>query len=63
MNFHLEDNKTKIKVFTTIPDTLFGASFIAISVDHPITKNFENDGENGKQSINSRRFDIRPHAV
>ena len=33
----------KIKVFTTRPDTIFGASFIALSVDHPISKNFEKD--------------------
>ena len=33
----------KIKVFTTRPDTIFGASFIALSVDHPVAKNFEND--------------------
>ena len=31
----------KIKVFTTRPDTIFGASFIALSVDHPVAKNFE----------------------
>ena len=28
----------KIKIFTTRPDTIFGASFIALSVDHPISK-------------------------
>ena len=33
----------KIKVFTTRPDTIFGASFIAVSIDHPIAKNFEKD--------------------
>jgi len=33
----------KIKVFTTRPDTIFGASFIALSVDHPVAKNFKND--------------------
>jgi len=31
----------KIKVFTTRPDTIFGASFIALSVDHPVAKSFE----------------------
>ena len=31
----------KIKIFTTRPDTIFGASFIALSVDHPLSKNFE----------------------
>jgi len=31
----------KIKIFTTRPDTIFGASFIALSLDHPATKIFE----------------------
>jgi len=34
-----------IKCFTTRPDTLFGFSFLAMSVDHPISKHFENDPE------------------
>ncbi|MDC9822416.1 leucine--tRNA ligase [Devosia sp. ZB163] len=29
---------TSIEVFTTRPDTIFGASFIAISADHPLAK-------------------------
>ena len=43
INFELENNENKIKVFTTRPDTLFGASFVAASVDHPIAKKFEKD--------------------
>ena len=45
INFKIDKkNKLrKIKVFTTRPDTIFGASFIALSVDHPISKNFENN--------------------
>jgi len=34
-----------IKCFTTRPDTLFGFSFLAVSVDHPISKYFENNPE------------------
>jgi len=34
-----------IKCFTTRPDTLFGFSFLALSVDHPLSKHFENDPE------------------
>ena len=32
-----------IKCFTTRPDTLFGFSFLAISVDHPISKFFKDN--------------------
>ncbi len=32
-----------IKCFTTRPDTLFGFSFLAVSVDHPISKHFEDN--------------------
>ena len=32
------DNQQDITVYTTRPDTLFGASFLAISADHPIAK-------------------------
>jgi len=39
----LTNNKEKIKIFTTRPDTIFGASFIAIAPDHPFTKFFEED--------------------
>jgi len=35
----------KIKCFTTRPDTLFGFSFLAISVDHPIAKYFEKNND------------------
>ena len=35
----------KIKIFTTRPDTIFGASFIAIAPDHPFTENFAADKE------------------
>ncbi len=31
---------SEIKCFTTRPDTLFGMSFLAVSVDHPISKYF-----------------------
>src|SRR6056300_691880 len=43
INFKLSNQNKLIKVFTTRPDTIFGASFLALSVDHPFSKNFEND--------------------
>ena len=38
INFPIHNSKELLKVFTTRPDTIFGASFIALSVDHPIQK-------------------------
>ena len=38
----INDNKN-IRVFTTRPDTIFGASFLAVSVDHPICSDFFNN--------------------
>ena len=45
VNFKIETAKNikEIKCFTTRPDTLFGMSFLALSIDHPISKYFEND--------------------
>ncbi len=35
----------EIKCFTTRPDTLFGFSFLALSVDHPLSRFYENNNE------------------
>ena len=45
INFKIEnsDNIKEIKCFTTRPDTLYGLSFLALSVDHPISNNYVND--------------------
>ena len=43
VDFKIEGNLPikNIKCFTTRPDTLFGFSFLALSVDHPLSKHFE----------------------
>ena len=45
VNFKVEgdDAIKNIKCFTTRPDTLFGFSFLALSIDHPIAKFYEKD--------------------
>ena len=42
INFKIQGNLpiNAIKCYTTRPDTLFGFSFLAVSVDHPISKFF-----------------------
>ncbi len=42
INFELVDTNQKVNIFTTRPDTIFGATFIALSVDHELSKNFLN---------------------
>ena len=39
------DKIRKISCYTTRPDTLFGMSFLALSVDHPVSKLFEEDSK------------------
>ena len=47
INFKIESKKEikEIKCYTTRPDTLFGMSFLAVSIDHPIAKFYENEPE------------------
>ena len=47
VNFEVQGNLPikEISCFTTRPDTLFGLSFFAVSVDHPLSKFYENDPE------------------
>jgi leucyl-tRNA synthetase len=47
VNFKIKSEKqiNEIKCYTTRPDTLFGMSFIALSIDHPIAKFYSDDPE------------------
>jgi len=51
VKFKIESDKPidSIKCYTTRPDTLFGLSFLALSIDHPLSKFYEND-------INFKKF-------
>ena len=45
ISFQIESNQSikEIKCYTTRPDTLFGMSFLALSVDHPISEFYSNN--------------------
>ena len=45
IKFKIEGNEKikNVECYTTRPDTLFGMSFLALSIDHPIAKFYEND--------------------
>ena len=58
INFNVSESEKNIKIFTTRPDTLFGATFIAISPDHPISNKLsEENGEIKKFILNSKNED------
>jgi len=47
IDFKIEGNTSvkTVKCYTTRPDTLFGFSFLAVSIDHPISEFFKNNPE------------------
>ena len=51
INFKLEQNGQILTTFTTRPDTLFGVSYIAISINHSLAKELSNDNNAIKEFI------------
>ncbi|OUS04141.1 leucine--tRNA ligase [Rhodobacterales bacterium 52_120_T64] len=50
------DGFDELEVYTTRPDTLFGASFAAISADHPLAKALESDPKVAAFNAECRRM-------
>ena len=49
INFQLAETEQKLKIFTTRPDTIFGATFKAISIDHFLCTKFSNNHGDGDE--------------
>ena len=45
IEFKIEELPNKIKIFTTRPDTIYGATFIAISINHPLVHQLIKESE------------------
>ena len=52
INFELTENSKKIKIFTTRPDTIYGATFIALSPEHEISVNLSKKNKSVNNFIN-----------
>ena len=48
VDFPVAGRTEKIRVFTTRPDTLFGATYMVIAPDHPLTLSLAGDGERAR---------------
>ena len=59
IDFKIKNEEEVIKIFTTRPDTIYGASFIAISINHALVTNFIEGEEiiNIKEKFNKIEYD------
>ncbi len=63
INFQISNSDEKINVFTTRPDTIFGASFLALSVDHSLSKKFLKDKDFQKFKIDCNKTGTTEEAL
>ena len=73
IQFHIKDTSKYIEIFTTRPDTIFGATFIALSINHEfargcfdenkiseLQKEFTDAGEKEKIGLFLNRYCVHP---
>lgn len=46
INFHIKDTDDMLRVYTTRPDTLFGATYMVIAPEHPLIQKYKDQIEN-----------------
>ncbi len=51
IDFEVSENNSKIKIFTTRPDTIYGATFIALSSEHELVIKISKNNDNLKRFI------------
>ncbi len=54
VNFKLKDKDETLTVYTTRPDTLFGATYMVISPEHPLIEKYKADIENYDEAAGYR---------
>ena len=55
IDFPLEGGMSKIKVFTTRQDTLFGATFMSLAAEHPLALQLATDAQRPQVRPSSTR--------
>lgn len=54
VDFAISGKEEKLKIFTTRPDTLFGATYMVISPEHPLIEKYKDEISNYKELIDYR---------
>lgn len=56
VDFRLKDKEEKLTVYTTRPDTLFGATYMVVSPEHPLIDRYKDEITNWKEIVAYREI-------
>ena len=56
VDFQIKGKDEKLRIFTTRPDTLFGATYMVISPEHPLIEKYKNEIENIEEVNNYKEI-------
>ena len=56
MDFQLKDQEEKLRVYTTRPDTLFGATYMVVSPEHPLVDKYKDEIKNWDDVVKYREM-------
>lgn len=59
VDFRLKDKEDKLRVYTTRPDTLFGATYMVVSPEHPIIDKYKDEIKNWDDIVKYREMASR----
>lgn len=56
VDFQLKDKEDKLRVYTTRPDTLFGATYMVVSPEHPLVDKYKDEIKNWDDVVKYREM-------
>lgn len=56
VDFRLKDKEDKLRVYTTRPDTLFGATYMVVSPEHPLIDKYKDEIKNWDEVVKYREM-------